>query len=342
MSPHSFEPPKGQVETLTIESEALRGNLLGDPNRRTVAVYLPEGYASSDADYPLFVDLTGFTGSGLKHLAWRAFDDSVPQRIDRLIATGKMGPVVTALPDCFTSLGGNQYIDSLAMGNWEAYLLDEMIPRLEAEFRVRKGPGQRAVFGKSSGGYGAIVQALRHGDRWGGVACHSGDMGFDIIYRRDLPLVLDALAEHDGDVRAFVEHLHGSVKIRGRQMHVLMLLAMAASYDPDPEAPFGVRLPVDPKTCELDPERWSRWLEHDPIRLVDRAESQESLRRLKALFIDCGSKDQYYLHYGARSFVRRLGELGIEHRYEEFDDNHSSIDYRMDVSLPFLYRALTG
>ena len=37
---------------------------------------------------------------------------------------------------------------------------------------------------------------------------------------------------------------------------------------------------------------------------------------------------------------RRLARAGIRHTYEEFDDNHSDIDYRMDVSLPFLYRAL--
>ena len=94
MPVHPFEQARGRIETLTIESEALRGNLLGDPAERLVSVYLPEGYDSGDADYPLFVDLTGFTGSGLKHLSWRAFDESVPQRIDRLVAEGEMGPVV--------------------------------------------------------------------------------------------------------------------------------------------------------------------------------------------------------------------------------------------------------
>ena len=64
--------------------------------------------------------------------------------------------------------------------------------------------------------------------------------------------------------------------------------------------------------------------------------------RSKALHIDCGEKDQFNLLYGARRFVRRLDELGIPHRYEEFPDNHTAVDYRMDESLPFLARALTG
>jgi hypothetical protein len=75
--------------------------------------------------------------------------------------------------------------------------------------------------------------------------------------------------------------------------------------------------------------------------MVERPECQENLRRLRGLFIDCGSRDQYFVQYGARAFTSRLSAFGIAHRYEEFDDNHSGIDYRMDVSLPFLYAALT-
>jgi S-formylglutathione hydrolase FrmB len=342
MPVHPFEPPRGRIESLTVPSEALQGNLLGDPTTRRVAVYLPEGYDDSATDYPLFVDLVGFTGSGLKHLAWQAYAESVPQRLDRLVSDGRMGPVIAAFPDCFTSLGGNQYINSAAMGNWEDFLLEEMIPRLEVAYRVRCGAAHRAVFGKSSGGYGSIVQALRHGDRWAAVACHSGDMDFDILYRRDLPVALDELAKHDGSIPKFLEHLRTADKIRGKEMHVLMILAMAATYDPDPSAPMGVRLPVDSHTGQLDERRWARWLAHDPLTLVERPECRASLHQLKALYIDCGSRDQYFIHYGTRAFVKRLEDAEVPHRYEEFDDDHSSIDYRMDRSLPLLFEAIAG
>jgi len=338
---HPFQPPRGRIETLSVDSVALRENLLGDPTTRQVAVYLPEGYDDSDADYPLFVDLAAFTSSGFKRTAWRAFDENVPQRLDRLVAEGRMGPVIAVFPDCFTSLGGNQYIDSAAMGEWEKFLLDEMIPRIEGAYRVRPGAACRAVLGKSSGGYGALVQAMRHGEQWAAAACHSGDMGFDVMYRRDLPVALGELARHEGSVPAFVRHLQGASKIRSAEMHALMVLALAATYDPDPQAPMGVRLPVDLQTCELDPERWERWLDHDPIRMIERPECQAGLRSLKTLFIDCGSRDQYFLQYGARVFVRSLERLNITHHYEEFDDDHSGIDYRLDRSLPILYNAVT-
>jgi hypothetical protein len=338
---HNFLQPRGRLERVELRSEALRHNRLGDPAERTIFVYLAPGY-DEVRDHPLFVGLAGFTSSGPKMLGWRSFGENVPQRIDRLIEQRRMGPVVAAFPDGFTSLGGNQYVDSQVTGLWETFLLEEMIPALAQRFHISPEPAGRAVFGKSSGGYGALVQALRHGDRWGAVACHSADINFDLCYRPDMPKALDALAPHGGEVARFVEHLRGASKISGREMHALMLLAMAASYDPAVDSPHGVRLPVDPHTCELIERRWERWLEHDPLRMVERPDCQERLRRLRLLYLDCGSRDQYALHYGSRAFVRRLERLGIDHVYEEFDDDHSGIDYRLDRSFPLLYRALSG
>jgi S-formylglutathione hydrolase FrmB len=113
---------------------------------------------------------------------------------------------------------------------------------------------------------------------------------------------------------------------------------MAASYDPSPRAPNGFFLPFDLETGELIPARWRRWLAHDPINLVAR--HARSLRTLRGIFIDCGWRDQYRIHYGSRLLSQRLAQHGVPHRYEEFDGTHSGIDYRMDVSLPFLARAL--
>lgn len=342
MALHPFRQPLGRLVHLTIDSVALRGNLLGDPTCRTVAVYLPPGYDAGSRRYPLFVDLVGYTGSGLHHTGWRAFDESVPQQVDRLVEQGVMGPVVVAFPDCFTSLGGNQYIDSAALGNWATYLTQEMVPALEAEFRLIGGRDGRAVFGKSSGGYGALIHGMLYPQHWGAVACHSGDMAFELCYRKDFPHVLTTLAQRGGTAETFIDGLRAGRGVSGSDFHVLMTLAMAATYDPDPGAPYGVRLPVDPETAELDEEAWSRWQAWDPVHLVDRPAVQEALRSLHALYIDCGDRDQYDLHFGARRLVRKLKSHAIDHVYEEFPDNHSRIDYRMDHSLPILYSGLAG
>jgi enterochelin esterase-like enzyme len=338
---HNFGRPQGRLVEIEIASTALEGNLLGDPTRRTVAVYLPAGYGEAERRYPLFVDLVGFTGSGLAHLNWKAFGESVPQRLDRLVAEGKMGPVVAAFPDCFTSLGGNQYIDSAAMGRWEAFLIDEMLPRLEDEFRLLPGREHRAVFGKSSGGYGAIVHGLRRADAWGAVACHSGDMAFDLCYRPQFPATVRFLAERGG-VEAFLAAFAAAPKAGDDLMHHMEIVAMAASYDPDPKSAKGIRLPVDPETAEIDEARWAAWRAHDPVVMVQDPRCQANLRSLRGLYLDCGAKDQYNLVHGARALGRALRAAGIPHRYEEFDDDHTAVDYRMDVSLPFLYEALVG
>ncbi len=328
--------PKGSLQTLTVQSEVLKNNMLGDPTDRETIVYIPAGH--DGRGLPLLVDLVGFTGGGPVHVNWKNFGENVPERLDRLIHEGAMPPVVVAFPDCFTRLGGNQYINSAAMGDWETFLIKEMAPAVEKRVGCG-GPGKRGVFGKSSGGYGSIVHAMRHADFWAGAACHSGDMAFELCYLPDMPNVLRALAKKEGSIEKFVTDFEAGPKFSGSDMHVLMSLAMAATYDPDPSAFCGIRLPVDMETCELKPDLWQNWLKWDPVLMADT--QGENLRNLKALWIDCGSVDQYNLVYGARRLHRKLEQAGIEHVYDEFDDNHSSIDYRMDKSLPFLAQALS-
>jgi enterochelin esterase-like enzyme len=340
MAQHNFAPLKGTRVEFTIDSTAVANNILGDPTTRRVAVYLPEGYDDSDEEYPVFVDLVGFTGSGLAHFNWRPFGDNIPQRLDRLVAEGKMGPVVAVFPDCFTSLGGNQYINSAALGNWEDFLIDEMMPEVEARFRVKRGREHRALFGKSSGGYGAIAHGLRRADAWGAVASHSGDMGFALCYLTAMPQLLQAIDEHGG-IAGLLDHFEEKPKLSADDTHRLMDMAMAATYDPDVNAPKGVRLPLDLETGELIEERWANWLRHDPVELAKVPACQENLRSLRGVFIDCGSRDQYALVYGARGLHRELEAAGIAHHYEEFDDDHTAVDYRQDVSFPFLYEAIT-
>jgi enterochelin esterase-like enzyme len=336
MTRRSWDHPRGEVRRIVVDSKALRGNPLGDPHERAVDVYLPAGYKPWTR-VPLLVDLAGFTGSGLSHTNWKAFTENLPERLDRLIAAGAMGPAVVAFPDCYTRLGGNQYINSAGTGAYADFLIGEAVAQVESTFGCG-GPGRRGVFGKSSGGYGAIVHGLLHADFWSAVACHSGDMAFDLVYLQDMPATLNVLAKHGRSIEAFIRHFEAQKKPSDKETHALMILAMAATYDPDPRQFLSIRLPVDLETCELIPERWALWTRWDPLVLATTRTAE--LKKLKGLFVDCGAEDQYHLHYGARRLHRLLGAHGVPHVYEEFPDDHSSIDYRLDVSLPFLERVL--
>src|SRR4051812_25979187 len=127
--------PSGAVHRIELDSRLLVGNRPGDPTRRPVLVYTPPGYDPSQR-YPLLVDLIGYTGSGASHTNWRPFGLNLPERLDKLIAAGAMGPCIVALPDCFTAYGGNQYIDSPGTGPYMSYLIEEVVPFVEANFPI--------------------------------------------------------------------------------------------------------------------------------------------------------------------------------------------------------------
>src|SRR5437762_7092866 len=116
-----FFGPQGSVRRVTIESQALKNNLLGDPSARAVDMYVPAGHDGQGL--PLLVDLVGFTSSGLSHTNWVGFRENLPERLDRLIGEQRMPPVVAAFPDCFTRLGGNQYINSASGGAWGDFVV---------------------------------------------------------------------------------------------------------------------------------------------------------------------------------------------------------------------------
>ena len=81
-----------------------------------------------------------------------------------------------------------------------------------------------------------------------------------------------------------------------------------------------------------------RWRRHDPVVACKRY--AKNLRKLRAIFIDCGLRDEFALQVGARVLSKRLKELRVKHVHEEFDDGHMSISYRYDNSLPFLGKAI--
>lgn len=335
--------PEGRIERLRHRSRVLEDNPWGDPVERELPVYLPPGYDDADGGpYPAFWCLAPFTNAGPGQVNWKNFRESLPARLDRLIGQGEMGPVVVVFPDCFTSLGGNQYLDSPSVGRYAGYLFDELVPFVESSLRVRSGAGGRAAFGKSSGGYGALYHAMTRPSAWGAVASHAGDAGFELCYRGDFPAVATTLAEFDGDIGAFLEDFWTGGKVTGPKIGALMALAMAASYDPDPARPADIRLPFDLRTCRLDEERWARWLDHDPVRLAGKPDCLDNLRSLSGLWIDCGWRDEFHIQYGTRRLAGRLREAGVPHVHEEFDGTHSGIDFRFDRSLPYLYRALAG
>ena len=314
---------RGKVELLRVDSEALRGNRLGDPHVREVPVYVPPG----GGRFPVIFCLAGYTGGGRSWLNWSAWGETLVERFERLLDGGAR-PAILVMPDCFTRLGGSQYVNSPAIGRYEDHVL-ELVREVDARF---PSSGVRGVMGKSSGGYGALVLAMRHPQIFSAAASHAGDMYFEWCYKGELPALALAVMRAGG-VEQF---LAATLAKHRKDVPNLSTLCACAAYLGDES---GIRVPFDPQTGELDERLWREFCTHDPVELV--TQHAEALRSLRLLFIDAGLRDEHYLQLGARVLAKRLRALGVPCTHEEFDDGHRDTAYRYDVSLPLLSGVLS-
>jgi S-formylglutathione hydrolase FrmB len=328
MEPWGREPA-GRLDEHELESEALRGNPLGDPHRRPLWVYTPPGAA--DGPLPALFLIQGHTG---QLDMWRnrsAFRPNVLELVDRLFADEGCPPARVVFVDAWTSYGGSQFLDSAGVGNYHTYLCDEVVPFVDARYPT----GARGITGKSSGGYGAMVTPMLRPDLFHGLATHAGDALFEHCYLPDFREAVRALRDHyDGSFERFWEDFRSRPAFtKGTDFPLLNTYAMAECYSPG-------ELPFDVETGRLRPDVWEKWLVWDPVRMVPR--HADALRGLRAVYVDCGKRDQFYLDVGAEAFRRELAAIGVtDVFFELFDGTHSSIEYRYPLALRYLAERLT-
>jgi S-formylglutathione hydrolase FrmB len=340
VEPWSYELA-GRLDEHAFESEVLKDNPLGDPHVRPLWVYLPPGYDDDpERRFPSVYVIQGLTG---QIDMWRnrsAFRRNFPELADELFASGESPPCVLVYVDAWTSLGGSQFVDSPGTGLYHTYLCEELVPFVDSRYRTLPEAGHRGIAGKSSGGYGAMVNPMLRPDVFGGLATHSGDALFELCYLPDFRRSVRALRDHyDGSFERFWEDFRSRPAFsKDTDTHLLNDWCMAACYSTDEDG--TVQLPYDTVTGELRPEVWERWLAWDPVRMA-RARG-DALRSQKAIYIDCGKRDQFFLDLGAEAFRRELEELGItEYFFELFDATHSAIEYRYPLGIKYLAERLT-
>ncbi len=331
----------GHVTIHRFVSHVLKGNLPGDPCERKLAVYQPPGYDSDPhRRYPVIYLLSSFMGFGTMFLSPQAWGYSLDERCDVLISDGRMKPCLVVMPDCFTRWGGSQYLNSPALGRYRDYLVDELVPFVDSNYRTMAEPFHRAVGGRSSGGYGALRFVMDEASPFGACYASAADMYFEYCYQPDVPCCYDVL-QRAGGLQPFVKSFFEAPKKNGDMITAMNILAMSAAYSPNPSVqPFGFDLPFDTETGALREDIWELWLRHDPVRILEQPESAARLHRLRCLLLECGKRDEYHLHIGARIFTQKLRQLGVRHEYEEFDDSHTGTGYRYQTALPKISRAI--
>lgn len=326
---------QGDVRVDFITSPALEGNALGDPAQRPLAVYLPPHYDPQGSKrYPVLYCLHGYTGDVAGLLATRPWELNVVQRMDRLITRQQMPPALLVIVDGFTRLGGSQYVDSVHNGNYATYVTRDVIGHVDSEYRTVASEGGRAVFGKSSGGFGSLHLCMNYPGFFSAFASHSGDAYFRYA---DPPLFVAAqrtLEKHQWDIATFVEQFEDANKRPQSDYSTMEFLGYTSAYSPRSATLFDFDLPFDRNTGEIRDDVWARWLSFDPAEICTR--KQPELSRLRLRYLDCGRRDEYSLDVGARVLAARMREMGLDVRHEEFDDDHRNVGYRYDVSLPAL------
>lgn len=339
MSPDFDRTPvgcAGRVELRPIRSTALEGNLAGDPAVREVPVYLPPGWDAPGARFPVVFLLIGYTGRGHHYLETHPWHAGVIPVYDRRVAAGEAPPAILVAPDCFTRLGGSQYVNSSYLGDYDDHLALELPDFVDQHYPTR--PGRRAVIGKSSGGFGALHHAMRHPEVFPVAGSISGDVDFEGCLAKHFTDALRGLVPHGGDPARFLESFAEDQDLSGGRFDVVCALAMAACFSPNPASPLGYDLPFDLATGERIQEVWERWLEFDPLFACERY--AENLRRLELLHLECGVMDEYDLQYGLRKLARRLEALNVPFHLEEHEGTHRDIDHRYQLLLPKVIEAL--
>jgi S-formylglutathione hydrolase FrmB len=332
----------GRFDEHSFTSEALRGNPLGDPHERPLWVYVPPGYDDEpERRYPSVYVIQGYTG---QLDMWRNRPPfgakTYPELADELFAQGGLPPCIVVWVDAWTSLGGAQFLDSPATGRYHTYLCDELVPWVDERYRTLAAPGHRGIQGKSSGGYGAMVTAMLRPDLFGGLATHAGDALFEHCYAKDFGETIRVLRDnYDGSFERFWEDFRSRPLVTKPGDYVVVnTWGMAAAYSADEDG--TVRLPFD-EEGKLVPEVWERWLEWDPVRMVEpRA---DALRSLRAIYIDAGKSDEFYLDLGAEAFRLELERIGVtDVFFELFEGKHGGIVWRYPIALRYLAERLSA
>ncbi len=310
-------------QELSVESEALRGNPLGDPATRPLWVWAP---ADQKRALPAVYLLHGMTSQGRAWFNVSPFAKNVPQLIDALAPDA-----IVVLVDGWTALGGSQWIDSSAIGNYGTYLCEDVVGFVDANFSVSR----RALAGRSSGGIGAATWAMLRPDLFAGFASHAGDALFEVMYPMEFAAAAQALRNlYGGSPDGFWADLRsGRAVFENRTAPLLQnVLAAAAAYS------HGA-LPFTVETGELVPKVWERWLEWDPVRLA--AKHAGALRAAKAIWIDAGRNDEYHLDLGATALADAVRTAGARDlHFELHEGTHRGTNWRLPLSVAYLAERL--
>lgn len=297
------------VETLQIESSALKGNSLKDPTLRRNPVLIPK---NAQGPMPVVLVLAGLMGNGPDSFSPRFGELNTVQNIDQAVSIKKAPLALYVFVDATTSWGGSQFLNSV-QGNYEDFIMKELIPALHQCYDVSTLAKHWCVTGGSSGGYGALHLGSKFPETFGVVAALAPDCFFEASL---LPEVYKSLYDWNqfGGPKGLLKELRsGRLKKNKNFAAVINAVGMSLCYAEG-------ELPIDPHTGVLNSKIWKKWRDKDPLVFLPKR--LINLKKLSALYIDVGNRDQFDLHLGCRQLTQWLRSRKVKHHYSEFNGTH--------------------
>lgn len=329
----------GRTELPLLRSAVLRGNAPADPTEREILVHLPPGYDEASARrYPVVFVLPAYGASHRSLLTFRLWERNVFEIHEELVRRGESRDAILVVPDACNRWGGSQFLDSAATGEYQSFLVDEVVPFVDSMYRTIPKREGRAIVGRSSGGFGSLRVGIDRPEAFAAIGSHAGDALFSATLRPSFTQAAITL-DRAGGVRAFLDKVERTGPQSEGEHEALSLIAYGAAYAPRMDEPFPhVGLPFDLETALPVPEIWKRWRAHDPVALLERF--PDALVRAELVYLDAGNRDEHGLQLGARRLAALLRERGARVHHEEFDGGHRGTTDRFAVSLPKIVGAL--
>ncbi len=313
--------PAGRIDRITVHGASLVGNLEGDSPDREVLVYLPPSYAKDPGRrYPVLYLLHGFTDTAN---LW--FGQSgphfviLPNAADLAYAHG-VREMIIVMPDAFTKYAGSMYSNSAVTGNWEAFIVHDLVSYIDSHYRTLPRPASRGLAGHSMGGYGTLRLAMKYP----GV--------FSSVYAMS-PCCLSANLMPSAALMASVAQAQSTGDIAKASFGIKAMLASAAAWSPDPRNPPSYfDLPI--MNGKPVPTVIAAWAANAPLAMV--YQSIVNLETYQAIAFDAGDRDTA-IAGTVRSLDRILTAFGVEHVAQIYAGNHvDHIQQRLETQvLPF-------
>lgn len=314
-----YETPGFSLTTLKIESQILKDNPLGDSPRRALPVLSP----LNEGPHPVVFVLAGFTGNAPFYTNPKFNESNAIQVICEAFAKGLSPSAHYVFVDALTSWGGSQFINSSATGNYEDYIIQEVVAAVKDNYNCSTNASEWCVMGGSSGGYGALHLGSKFPEIFKVIAAIAPDSFFQASLLSEFYVTAPTWEKY-GSARKILDDLKSGKIMKQKNWHsITNAIAMAACYAPKGDG-IEILFPLT-RDGEIINEVWSKILEKDPIHFL-----KERKPRLhnSVVYLDVGQRDNFHLQYGARQIAKLLSTQDLQLTYNEFDGNHFEIGER--------------